>query len=508
MKQTLHTALLLLLLLVAQAPTLADGKVFARVGPDPTMPDQQALIHFDGRVQTLAIETRFEGEGTDFAWVVPLPSIPEISAATTGLFPTLRAVFAPELADPSEGPLVMAVGLQLCVAVLVLTAAAGGRRGVVIGLAIGLLVVPVLLLPALGKPRGGASTTVAAVTVHERKLVGLYETATISSLSPEALISWIAENGFQMTSNAEPVIAEYVNDGWVFAAIRLSRDAQSGTSTPHPLVFRFPTSRCVYPMRLTGLQDRPLTLDLYVFGTGRAAAPGMRAKRADSVRFGSGKGPGLEVMHDGLSALVPGAIAGTRLTGMLAPAQMRNDVTISFGGMSSYGARIYSYDGAILIAANLGLTVFIVVAIVTAIRLRRRSRDLNASVSWLAGPLLATIAVGALALLWLPKTANIEYGWKPGRLSSVHRDIMFRITTRIADEQERDSGFEPSAEWVRGLLSETGHWESYPPGEGDRVVQFEDSPGNFVVAPRDDNGLDYIWYDLSGRERREWLWSP
>ena len=41
------------------------------------IPEQQALIHYSGGVERLVIETSFPGEGTNFAWVVPLPSTPE-----------------------------------------------------------------------------------------------------------------------------------------------------------------------------------------------------------------------------------------------------------------------------------------------------------------------------------------------------------------------------------------------------------------------------------------------
>jgi uncharacterized membrane protein YoaK (UPF0700 family) len=504
MKQTLHTALILLLLLVAQAPTLADGKVFARVGPDPTMPDQQALIHFDGKVQTLAIETRFEGDGTDFAWVVPLPSIPEISAATTGLFPTLRAVFAPRLADPDAEALVAGLVFQLLVALIIVLWASGKkRRALDVVILVGVLVLPFALLPALGKARGGAAAPAPAVTVHERKIVGDYETATISSESADALTSWLAENGFQMLAQAGPVIAEYVKDGWVFVATRLSREAQSGASTPHPLVFRFETNQCIYPMRLTGLQNRPLALDLYVFGSGRGSAPGMTAVRCDAAKFKDSYGRGLYLTHSGLASLVGGAKAGTRLTGVLSPEQMRKDVPISFGRVSRAGGSIYSEWSAHMIAANLAVSSFIAVVVVTALRLRRKGRNLIASVAWLGGPVLAAIAVGAGLRFWLPTTDNVVYG-HPYRLSVTHRSIAQRIDLRIDEEQKRDMSFVATPQWIRGLETEFGGWDDKTWGEPSGI-RWEDSPGNFIVRGGGAMGLEYVWYGHDGSEQTELL---
>ncbi len=74
-------------------------------------------------------------------------------------------------------------------------------------------------------------------------------------------------------TNAEPVIASYVKDGWVFVATKVRRDKPDNeTSTPHPLSFTFKTDKPVYPMRLTGLDNGPLSVELYVFGPSRAKA--------------------------------------------------------------------------------------------------------------------------------------------------------------------------------------------------------------------------------------------
>jgi hypothetical protein len=75
-----------------------DGKVFPPTAyPDVQIPDQRALIHFADGAETLVIETSFVGQGTNFAWVVPVPSVPKIEEASTGLFPTLQTIFHPKV---------------------------------------------------------------------------------------------------------------------------------------------------------------------------------------------------------------------------------------------------------------------------------------------------------------------------------------------------------------------------------------------------------------------------
>ncbi len=67
------------------------------------IPDQRALIHFADGTETLVIDSAFKGEGTNFAWIIPVPSVPTVEPVTTGLFPTLQALFQPRVVhEPTE----------------------------------------------------------------------------------------------------------------------------------------------------------------------------------------------------------------------------------------------------------------------------------------------------------------------------------------------------------------------------------------------------------------------
>ncbi|HEY5914328.1 MAG TPA: DUF2330 domain-containing protein, partial [Verrucomicrobiae bacterium] len=90
---------LLVLSFVAFAPAaLADGMVVPeQYYPKVEIPNQQALIHFSDGLERLVIETTFLGAGTNFAWVVPLPSAPEVKAVSESFFGGLQHAFQPEL---------------------------------------------------------------------------------------------------------------------------------------------------------------------------------------------------------------------------------------------------------------------------------------------------------------------------------------------------------------------------------------------------------------------------
>src|SRR5206468_3677415 len=93
-----------LVLLLWAVSAWADGVVVsgrAVVKPART-PDQRALLAFDGKQETLVIETTVQGEGRDFAWIVPLPAFPKTEESTSGLFPSLESTCAARLLNHDD----------------------------------------------------------------------------------------------------------------------------------------------------------------------------------------------------------------------------------------------------------------------------------------------------------------------------------------------------------------------------------------------------------------------
>jgi hypothetical protein len=91
------------LLLIPTAAFGDGGFIPATAFEKVQIPDQRALIHFaDGR-QTLVIDTAFKGTGTNFAWIIPVPTAPTVEPATLGLFPTLQTIFQPRIVHEVPG---------------------------------------------------------------------------------------------------------------------------------------------------------------------------------------------------------------------------------------------------------------------------------------------------------------------------------------------------------------------------------------------------------------------
>src|SRR5262245_55000855 len=85
-------------MLVTAVGALADGKILPQLyAPVVQTPDQQAFISCSNGVERLVIETSLAGAGTNFAWVLPLPSVPRIEAVSAEFFPNLRKAFRSRL---------------------------------------------------------------------------------------------------------------------------------------------------------------------------------------------------------------------------------------------------------------------------------------------------------------------------------------------------------------------------------------------------------------------------
>jgi hypothetical protein len=331
---------LLLAVVGAGGEARGDGKVLPPVllAQEVAMPDQRALLAWKDGVETLVIESSFVGEGTDFAWVVPLPAKPEVEAATRGTLPSVAALMLPvvrPVVDELWLP-VWFVGLVAVAAALAgwratgwglrvaVVAGSGAMAGSILSAILGLgLLFPVLgmvlacwlgwdaieksaplrsylivvlvglLLFAMtrasfGKVRGSSETaTEIAELTLERRVVGDFDVTLLSGREGASVARWLADNGFALPEAARAEAERHAEAGGWFVASRVRRDfAERGKSVPAPLVFRFPSEKPIYPMRFTGAgATEPLDVELFVFGPERATAEGLEPRAWGPVDF-------------------------------------------------------------------------------------------------------------------------------------------------------------------------------------------------------------------------------
>lgn len=522
----------------------ADGKVFSRATAIVEIPDQEAFIHHADGVQTLVIETRFvpppavagapeEAIGTaPFAWVVPVPgpksdagrgSVPEVFEVTTGLFPTLRIITLPSVKSNIGDLWVLLTLFSLMV--IVLGAASSSQRKLGCA-AVGFLLfcglfVFVLLLPSLGRARSSLrGSTGAGVELLQRSIVGSFDVAIIGDADADAdaataadrLIAWLAAEGHHVPPEAAPVVADYARAGWVFVAAKLRGEsgAQSSTLTPHPLGVRFRAREAIYPVRLTAVGDHPLKLDLYICGDGQAVVPGMRTVRCSPIEvmpedparytpplyWAHGRGP-VRIAHHGLRPLVGSASVITKLSATLTPAQMREELRISWKPPRFVGDRVYSTSGAAKHAANWASAVWLIAVVVAAIVAVLASWPVRIlALAWSVS-FAVCVLVGLAIGLSLPTTptqsgVNVPY-WLKTYIRRAELSLMGADSKSWTLETVR-SDFEQR---MRVLYAEDG-WYPNPPFP---MPRREDSPFNYDIRPGNTPGRFELYeFDGLGRE--------
>jgi hypothetical protein len=173
--------------------------------------DQKAFIYYDGRNETLILSLDYAGKAKDLAWLIPTPTQPKVTKAPKDFFQNLGKLLSLYKMDTS------------------LTTGYGG-------------------LP------GGKSEKVIVI---ERKQVGIFQIAVLSSNDPDALYKWCKQEGYNLPSATPFVVKPYIDNKWFFVAVKIEKSSSRGEETIeasiHPLKIEFETSQIVYPLRISYL---------------------------------------------------------------------------------------------------------------------------------------------------------------------------------------------------------------------------------------------------------------
>lgn len=474
MKTTRLAVFLVALCLQGATLVLADGMVFSapEVHAKIEIPNQQALIQFGDGVEQLVIETSFLGEGTNFAWVVPLPSVPEVEPVSKDFFPGLQQVFQPRLIHEVHSYYIgflFVCGLaflawrsfkdevswinDLPVCALLVAGVWFFGKSWFLGLIVFGFVVYVriftrstanlTLVLLVGIAFSGFFTFLSSsgvgliqtlgsdaeeqnqsgVDVLSVQHAGVFDSTTIRSSDAHAVIQWLEKNGYNASAVSEPVVSRYVKDGWVFVASKLRRDNTDARQTSiHPLAFKFSTSVPVYPMKLTAIAKSDCVVDLYVFGDQRAGARHFSVKRCDHVaknwqpehqdrRWNSW----LSISDPEVLSHIGHSAVGTKLSTRLSPTQMDSDVEIKWNGFWEKGAIAYSNMGALTVTLNVVLILVPLIWISVGACRGSWGVDEKFIRRWRWRLMFGALVVGMIVFLLLPKVpVTIVQRWTGG----------------------------------------------------------------------------------------------
>jgi MYXO-CTERM domain-containing protein len=186
---------------------------------------------------TLYDEIEYQGDPTSFAWVLPIHGVVTVGLSSDALFQAL---------DQATQTTIVAPTLPPCPSC--------GCNQSTPGFA------------TSGSTSGGSSS--GNVTVLAQQVVGPYDTVQLQSTDPMALSTWLGANGFSIPTNVQPIIAQYVKEGFNFLALRLAPG--QGVQAMRPVSVTTPGAGLSLPLRMVAVgTGATVGVTLWVVATGR-----------------------------------------------------------------------------------------------------------------------------------------------------------------------------------------------------------------------------------------------
>jgi hypothetical protein len=227
--------------------TFCDGTP----GQAPMPVDQTGeniLFIRDGAAIEAHIQIQYTGEPQRFAWVVPIPSVPQFRVGSDLLFQELLRATAPAYVTQALPPDVCAESmlpyLLAAPALLLLPLA------------------PLLWLPAIFFAQGCAMQGAGLNTLGDpaaqgdtrvvfRDSVGAFDITVLQASNADEVLGWLAANNYTIPPAAGAVLRQYSEENSLFAAIKLVSNAR--VDQIHPIVLRYEHGVPCIPLRLTAL---------------------------------------------------------------------------------------------------------------------------------------------------------------------------------------------------------------------------------------------------------------
>ncbi len=260
-----HSALLTLPIaaaLTTLAPERADacGGTFCDAGPQVMPVDQTGeniLFWIDDsdpeQPYTEAhIQIQYEGDAESFAWIIPVQTVPEVLVGNQALFDNLLSATVPTFTlqtrfeDCGDGG-----GVGLCAMEDAGSIQLAGDDEV-------------------GDDGGDAGEEGGGPEILDRGFAGAFEYVVLTGDTIDEIVDWLDTNSYAQDPDAPPILDEYLQDGFVFVAVKLRGGAD--VDEIHPLAIRYPGIEPCVPIKLTRIAAvDDMAIRTFFLGETRAA---------------------------------------------------------------------------------------------------------------------------------------------------------------------------------------------------------------------------------------------
>ena len=205
----------------------------------------QVAIARDGNHTVLTMGNDYQGDVSDFALVVPVPTIinkDQVDVAEKIVLDRLDAFSAPRLveyfdSDPCE------IMSRFAADDLAFAASAQAPP-----------------------PSSPASSEALGITIEEQFSAGEYDILILSARESDGLETWLRQNQYQLPDGASQVLAPYIRQGMKFfvARVNLEEFDSSGYQSLRPLQISYDSPKFMLPIRL-GILNADGDQDLIVY---------------------------------------------------------------------------------------------------------------------------------------------------------------------------------------------------------------------------------------------------
>lgn len=181
--------------------------------------EEAAVIVWDAATKTEHFIRRatFSGEASDFGFLVPTPSVPQLQRVDDSVFARMQEKTTPGVVYQTE------------------------RQGIDW--------MPLLFLPFAYRSKGEATMARAPVEVLSVQKVGGYEAAILDATDAAALNQWLTGNGYATTPELTAWLDVYVQKRWIVSAFKIDKTADATTARTSAVRMSFATDQPFFPYR-------------------------------------------------------------------------------------------------------------------------------------------------------------------------------------------------------------------------------------------------------------------
>jgi len=215
------------------APAQACGGFFCSQTTPVNQMAERILFTVAGTAIEAHIQIAYEGPAESFSWVLPMPEVPQFRVGTDELFRVLHQRTDPQFVIDWQNE-------EGC---------AGYRSNC------GCYMDDADGFAPTAEAAGGASVDILAAGQ-----VGPYDYKVVQSEDGQELFDWLTENGYDVPTNSKGLIGHYSDIDFVFLALKLLKDVDTGEIQPIVLSYESDMLACI-PLQLTAIaaqSDMPI----------------------------------------------------------------------------------------------------------------------------------------------------------------------------------------------------------------------------------------------------------